>query len=272
MLILILFYLIKLTCEGSILKRIFRKSTAIFLVVIITSCSFFVNTKEIEEKANVAFNDKKFDKFNTLYEKLEKADEEEAASYVNKIKKHNYFIINDLSTKDDLYTLELIKKQVPILSKLANKKIQVYTLLEISEKLDAIVTEGNQIGEYPLIIDTIEEAVEVENTLEDLVSAINKILTNLEDMNTSGEYKNFQENLIESVKDYRDKLHEKYMFFSENQTEVIVSNQLALGGNLYAATELVGYMEKSEQIQKGLEFSGETLQHRIEAISTKIAD
>ena len=155
----------------------------LMMVVIITSCSLFVNTKEIEEQASVAFNEMKFDEFNKLYGKLEKADKEEAATYINKIKKHNYFIIGDYSTDAALQSLEEIKKQVPVLSKLANKKIQAYSLMQTANNLDSIVMDGKQTGYYHLNIDTIDKLVEVQNKLEDIVSETNKNLTNLEDMN-----------------------------------------------------------------------------------------
>jgi hypothetical protein len=47
-------------------------------------------------------------------------------------------------------------------------------------------------------------------------------------MNVLNEYKDIQVNLVGSVKDYRDKLQEKYMFFLNVQVEVITNNQLAL--------------------------------------------
>ena len=187
----------------------------LMIVVIITSCSLFVNTKELEENASVAFNEMKFDEFNKLYEKLEKADKEEAATYINNIKKHKYFIINAHSTGDALHRLEEIKKQVPVLSKLANKKIQAYSLIQTANKLDTIVMDGKQTGNYQLSIDTLDKLLEVQNKLEDMVSETNKNLTDLEDMNLN-EYKDIQENLVGSVKDYRDKLQEKYMFYLNN--------------------------------------------------------
>lgn len=241
------------------------------IVVIITSCSLFVNTKELEENASVAFNEMKFDEFNKLYEKLEKADKEEAATYINNIKKHKYFIINAHSTGDALHRLEEIKKQVPVLSKLANKKIQAYSLIQTANKLDTIVMDGKQTGNYQLSIDTLDKLLEVQNKLEDMVSETNKNLTDLEDMNLN-EYKDIQENLVGSVKNYRDKLQEKYMFYLNDQPEVISNNQLALQGNFFAASNLVDLMDKFEQIQKELEFAGDTLQQRNEAIRTKVSD
>jgi hypothetical protein len=240
--------------------------------VIITSCSFFVNTKETEKKASDAFNKMNFVEFNKLYVTLEKADKKEAASYIGKIKKHNYFMIDTYSTEDALQRLESIKKQVPVLSKFAKKKIQTYTLIQITNNLDTIVMDGKTTGKYNLIIDTVDKSVEVESKLEDLVYETNKNLTNLEDINTISEYKDIQKNLIESVKDYRDKLQEKYMFYMDEQMNVISDNQLALQGNLFAANELVDLLQKFEQIQKELEFAGDTLQQRNEALRTKIGD
>jgi hypothetical protein len=54
--------------------------------------------------------------------------------------------------------------------------------------------------------------------------------------------------------------------------EVISNNQLVLKGNLFAMTGLVDLMEKFEQIQKELEFAGDTLQQRNEGIRIKISD
>lgn len=81
------------------------------VILMIASCSLFVNTKEIEEKATVAFEEMKFEEFNTLYKKLEKADEGEATLYIYEIKNHKYFKIDTNSTNATLQNLEEIKNK-----------------------------------------------------------------------------------------------------------------------------------------------------------------
>lgn len=240
------------------------------VILMIASCSLFVNTKEIEEKATVAFEEMKFEEFNTLYKKLEKADEGEATLYINEIKNHKYFKIDTNSTNATLQNLEEIKKQVPVLSEFANEKIQSIILIQTANQLDTIAVDGESTGDYHIIIDTIDQLVEVQNKLEDIVIDTNKNLTDLEDMNVQEKYKDIHGNLVVSLRNYRDKLQEKYMFYLNDQSAVISNSRLALQGNLFAASSLVDLMQKFEQIQKELEFAGETLQQRTESIRLKV--
>lgn len=98
----------------------------------------------------------------------------------------------------------------------------------------------------------------------------NKNLTDLKDMNVQEKYKDIHGNLVVSLRNYRDKLQEKYMFYLNDQSAVISNSRLALQGNLFAASSLVDLMQKFEQIQKELEFAGETLQQRTESIRLKV--
>jgi viroplasmin and RNaseH domain-containing protein len=90
---------------------------------------------------------------------------------------------------------------------------QAYTFIQTANNLDSIVMDGKKTGIYHLNINTTDKLLEVQNKLEDLVSETNKNLTNLEDMTVLNEYKDIQVNIVGSVKDYWDKLQEKYMFF-----------------------------------------------------------
>ena len=74
----------------------------VLLVLIFTACSS-VNTEEVRTKATEAFINKDYAEFNNQYNILLKADEKIAVSYLNEVKENDVFIIDNYTSKNELY-------------------------------------------------------------------------------------------------------------------------------------------------------------------------
>jgi hypothetical protein len=240
-----------------------------------TACSLFANTDDLMKKADKSFENKEFKEFNELYLKLSKADQEKADEYLREIKKHKWFTIDQSAPNGDIATIQSIGKEVPDLTDFSNKTIYSYSIYEATSELKRIINEVNRttigVAVSIISIDTIEELIETQDFLETSVSETNTNLVKLEDTEVPPEYQSIHDNLVVSLKDYRDKLHNQYTFILDNGERAVSSHQLALQSNLFSLSTLMNLNSEYEKIQSDLQFAGQNLTERISTIEGKIS-
>lgn len=247
------------------MKKRLYKIFILFTMLLLSSCSLFINTDKIEEKADAAFEQKNFDEFNELYSKLEGADSEKAEVYLQKIKEHKYF----KNPEANLNTIKNIEKKVPVLSDFSN---YLYTVTEILPDLNRVLNEVDKNGTFYTIMtmDTLDKTKAAENVLDVSLSEINTSLITLDDLNAPTSYKSKHSKLVQSLEEYSQKLEQQYMFFSLNGPDIVSAYELTLKGNYYSLSLLNNLEEEFQQNQTELELAGRNLSQRISTLSTDL--
>jgi hypothetical protein len=243
------------------LCKIFTLSTLLFL----SSCSVFINTDKIEEKADAAFEQKNFDEFNELYSKLEDADSKKAEVYLEKIKEHKYF----KNPEANMNTIRNIEKKIPVLSDFSN---YLYTVTESLPDLKRVLNEVEKNGTFYTIMamDTLDKTKAAEDVLDVSLSEINTNLITLDDLNAPTSFKSKHRKLVQSLEEYSQKLEQQYMFFSLNGPDIVSSYELTLKGNYYSLSLLNNLEEEFQQNQTELELASKNLSQRISTLSTDL--
>jgi len=76
----------------------------VLLVICLTGCSLFTNTDKIQDKADLAFEQKEFDQFNKFYNELKEANPEEVEEALNSSLtdiNRNLITLEDVTAPDD---------------------------------------------------------------------------------------------------------------------------------------------------------------------------
>lgn len=130
---------------------------------------------------------------------------------------------------------------------------------------------SSEINKTMVIIDTHEKLQPIVDAAESLASNANEILISLEDIeNIPEEYKENHKNLLESLRKYRDVLETQYAFFHENQSEIVVNNELLKEGNWFAMSESMDLNEELETVKTDAKFAVGNLEQRVNTFEEKL--
>ncbi|UNK20467.1 hypothetical protein MNQ98_10825 [Paenibacillus sp. N3/727] len=248
----------------------------VLMVVFLTACS--VNTEEISNSADEAFNSRNYQAFNELYEKLNKANDEKANNYLEKVKENKLFSADSYNSiselSDGLDELVVIEKEVPSLSEYAkmksselNSKFTIlktvdYILVTQAPELESLVSKANN----PVILmQEYEDVKEAISALETLSSDLNTHIINVEaldkkDSNSTG--------LLEAMKSQKENIDSKINYLKTNSAKIISSNSLILEGNIFGLMNSTDISQEMESIDSQIAISLSDLKQRATNLKT----
>lgn len=238
-------------------------------VLLLTGCSLFVNEEKLEKEANTAFDKENFKEFNKLYTKLMKTNEDEAEIYLGKIKKHKYF--NTQSSEDRLNEIE---ENIPSLKNEVINTQYKSTVEDMIGKINSDLKEVKSpagINSIIYTLDSIDKMSDILIELEYIVGNANTAITTLEDIDIPENYKEMNDNLLSSIEQYRDDIQSKYVYYKENQADIVSSNTLLYDGNIFAMINSTDFSGEIEGIDANIELSVQTLEQRIQSVESKIS-
>ncbi|MCM3132904.1 hypothetical protein M3629_08910 [Paenibacillus polysaccharolyticus] len=247
------------------------------LAVLLTACS--VNVDEVRSSADEAFKTKNYQVFNEQYDKLSKANNDEATLYLNKMKENPIFSPDtyESSTElsDGVTELTMIVEKVPSLSEYAKKKtselnnklskinIISSTIRYINdtqvEELENITSDANT---FVMLMKEYEDVKKTTSALENLSSGLNSHIIEVEsivekDNNTNG--------LLDAMRNLKTNLDSKTNFLKTNSALIISSNSLISEGNFFSMINVTDLSEEVESLDSQITTSLNDLKQRAES-------
>lgn len=244
------------------------------------ACS--VNIEEVTKLADEAFQSKDYESFNIHYDKLRKANNEEAEAYLNKIKENSLFLIKSYDStgkiSNGIKELEQIENEVPSLSQYAKEKsdelknkyeamqtlwsVTYYILNNHAGELENIISPVNN---HVLLMKTYEDVEKTITALEKLSSDLNSYIIEVEKIDEKDDSIN---GLYKAMNDHRNKLDLKINFLKENSASITTANKLKNEDNLFALLTSREITSDFEAINSQIETSLRNLKQRAESIKS----
>lgn len=239
----------------------------------LSACSIFINKEDIEKKADLAFEKQDYKKFNNLYTKLKDADKDAALKYI-KSKKEDSIFKSSLDLENKLTNLETIQKDVPDLATYANKQSYILNITKISDNLksDISIIEDplSDINRTIVVVSSMEEMEKILNPLEKLTTKSSEALSTIEDIDVPKEYNKINDNLVNTIREYDEKLKSKYTYLKENSANIVTSNDLTMDGNYFAMTNSSNTIDDTNKIDTELKFAIDNLVYRLNSVRKKL--
>jgi hypothetical protein len=255
-------------------KSLTNVISIIFLAFLLSACSMFADVEEIKKEADIAFENKEFEKFNELYLKLKDVDKEESEVYIEKIKMHEFMKGNYQKN------LEVIKKEIPELRDFVEtiiKEEEYYRTVKqidfrIKKDIEMINLPTSKVNSTLVLVNTLEEMNSIIESLEKLVFNANESITILEDLGTLEKFQEEQGNLINSLRKYEEKLENKYLYLKENEAKIISTNELLNEGNIFALSNSNDITRDIKKMDAEIQVVTNNLEQRLGTISSKNRD
>ncbi|WP_340031134.1 hypothetical protein NSQ20_25500 [Paenibacillus sp. FSL K6-1122] len=262
-------------------KSISTLLSVALLAILLAACS--VNVDEVSNAANVAFKEKNYQVFNEQYDKLSKADENEATLYLNKVKEYSIFSSDTYGTSTQISAgikeLALIEEAVPSLSdyvkektnelnnKLAKIKTISSTIRYINdtqvEELENITSDANT---FVMLMKEYEDVKKAISALENLSSGLNSHIIEVESI---VEKDNNINGLLDAMRNLKTNLDSKTNFLKTNSAKITSSNSLTSEGNFYGMVNVTDLSVEVESLDSQITTSLNDLKQRAASVGSQ---
>lgn len=259
----------------------------LFLGIMLTaSACTSVDVEEVKNAANQSFNNKEFAEFMKQYNKLKKADKEEAATFLNKLKEHEWFNIDSYAKLADIDSginlMTTISNEVPVLSEHAkSKSAQLTENKTYFEAMNKAITTVNtnhlkkldspttEIYSLFIMMDKLDTANKVAQDLTSFVTDANSIVITVEDIKAPKNYSTLHTNFVDSLRKYKDTLEAKMNFIKSNTVDIVAYNQLFLKGNILAVDKYSKLKSENDKLTNDIKTAAANLKQRTDSLQAK---